>query len=96
MLLILRAEDKVREKENIDSIVWAEIPDPTKYPRLHQCVKKHMTHVPCGTLNVKSPCMQDGICSKDYPKPFSPETIEAVEGYPRYRRRDNGISIQIA
>ncbi|XP_064644731.1 uncharacterized protein LOC135498406 [Lineus longissimus] len=54
-----------------------------------------MVHGPCGPLNTSSPCMFDGACSKDYPKQFQNATMLAVNGYPLYRRRDNGQTIQI-
>ena len=51
-----------------------------------------MLHGPCGNLNPTSVCMQNdqNVCSKRYPKEFCAATIEDVEGYPKYRRRNNG------
>ena len=46
-----------------------------------------MIHGPCDKLNPYSPCMIDGICSKS----FNEYTRENSNGYPEYRRRDNGI-----
>ena len=54
-----------------------------------------MVHGPCGTLNKNSPCMVDGECSKDYPKDFQSTTSLAVNGYPIYKREDNGRTIQV-
>ncbi|TKR58783.1 hypothetical protein L596_030187 [Steinernema carpocapsae] len=51
MLLMLREEDKLRTPEQVDSLVWAEIPDPTEFPRLHEIVTRHMMHGPCGNHN---------------------------------------------
>ncbi|CAI6370275.1 unnamed protein product [Macrosiphum euphorbiae] len=55
-----------------------------------------MIHGPCGTQNPGSPCMQNGNCSKRFPRPFVVDTISGIDGYPLYRRRspdDNGRSI---
>ncbi|XP_035204942.1 uncharacterized protein LOC118179893 [Stegodyphus dumicola] len=86
LLLFLAEEDKIRDAECIDS---------TRHPELHNIVKSSMIHGPCGELNRNSPCMSDGVCSKGFPKPFQAETKENVNGYPLYRRRDDGNFIVI-
>ncbi|XP_035207699.1 uncharacterized protein LOC118182463, partial [Stegodyphus dumicola] len=96
LLLFLAEEDKIRDAECIDSLVCAELPDATRHPELHNnIVKSSMIHGPCGELNRNSPCMSDGVCSKGFPKPFQAETKENVNGYPLYRRRDDGNFIVI-
>jgi hypothetical protein len=62
MLVILHPEDKLREPASIDQVVSAEIPDIHTQPLLHASVTKHMIHGPCGALNARSPCMDDGMC----------------------------------
>ncbi|XP_055918387.1 uncharacterized protein LOC129950474 [Eupeodes corollae] len=47
-----------------------------------------MIHGPCGTLNMMSPCMDNGKCTKRFPKPCETDTITNMDGYPSYRRRD--------
>ena len=47
-------------------------------------------HGPCGHANRKSPCKKDGKCSRYFPKNWKPKTIIDQEGYPVYRRRNNG------
>lgn len=51
-----------------------------------------MLQGPCGDVNPNCPCMnnQKKECSKFYPKAFVEETIEDFNGYPLYRRRDDG------
>ncbi|XP_044596943.1 uncharacterized protein LOC123273567 [Cotesia glomerata] len=51
--------DKIRSEE-IDSIISAEIPDPSTDQLLFDIVTTNMIHGPCGTLNSSSPCMADG------------------------------------
>ena len=51
ILVILRSEDKFRNREDIDKAVSAELPDPVKCPRLHAIVTRSMIHGPCGALN---------------------------------------------
>ena len=91
ILLILKTEDKPKDNEDIDKFICAEIPDIEINLRLHAIVTKHMVHGPCGVENTNSPCMVDGKCSKDFPKPFQEETIQNCNGYPKYRRRNNEL-----
>lgn len=49
-----------------------------------------MVHGPCGAMNPHAPCMENGRCRKFYPKSFQPQTRINVDGYPLYRRRDDG------
>ncbi len=37
---------------------------------LFDTVKNCLVHGPCGAHNRKAPCMEDGICTKRYPKEF--------------------------
>ena len=49
-------------------------------------------------LNRNSPCMVDGACTKNYPRPFLKETQTGEDGYPKYRRRslaDGGFTVKI-
>ena len=91
ILIHFAPEDKPRTPADIDSIISAQLPDPETQPRLYAAVTKHMLHGPCGAgYNVKSPCMRDGTCSKNFPKPFQAETQAGDDSYPTYARPDNG------
>ncbi|XP_008189910.1 uncharacterized protein LOC103311879 [Acyrthosiphon pisum] len=93
--ILLWLFDKVRP-DHIDSIISAEIPDPETDPELHSVVTTNMIHGPCGAQNPGSPCMQNGNCTKRFPRQFVADTISGIDGYPLYRRRspdDNGRSI---
>ncbi|KAL2990436.1 hypothetical protein AAZX31_11G201000 [Glycine max] len=57
-------------------------------------LKNHMVHGPCGCLNHGSPCMKKGKCSRFYPKMFQPHTVLDADGFPVYRRRNNGNAIE--
>ena len=90
ILLILAPEDKIRSTTHYDTIVSAEIPDPTTHPLAYETVSSTMMHGPCGVMNPKAPCMKDALCQKHYPKSFQESTQENDNGYPIYRRRDDG------
>ncbi|KZS19466.1 ATP-dependent DNA helicase PIF1 [Daphnia magna] len=83
--------DAPRTVEDVDAMICAEIPYRTTYPRLYKIVMAHMIHGPCRLINKKSPCMDGDRCSKSFSKQYSQETIVNDNGYPTYRRRDNGI-----
>ena len=61
----MRHQDKPYTPSNINS-VWAEIPDPKKYPNLFELVTQHMLHGSCGTGTYLK-CTDNGKC---FPKPF--------------------------
>jgi hypothetical protein len=95
MLVILRNEDKMRHRDDIDRIGSAEFPNENDDPVLYELVKKFMVHGPCGTDNPSSPCMDNGSCQKKFPKNFREETLLNMNGYPEYRRRNTGITVQV-
>ncbi|KAL8151562.1 hypothetical protein V2J09_021370 [Rumex salicifolius] len=77
----------------IDDIISAEIRHIIKYPEPHKLVTEHMVHGPCRIENMKSPCMINRECSKNFPKPFYTEMTVDQEGFPVYRRRNNGVTV---
>lgn len=95
--ILIWCMDKIQPNE-IDDIICAEIPDSALDPELFEIITQNMVHGPCGALNIHSPCMIDGKCSKRYPRQLVSETITGNDGYPQYRRRsteDNGKSITL-
>ncbi|KAI9117841.1 hypothetical protein K1719_011256 [Acacia pycnantha] len=56
---------------------------------------KFMIHSPCGALNPKAQCMVDMKCNKLFPKKYNPHTSVDHEGFPTYRRREDGRSIHV-
>ena len=84
-----------------DSIVSAELPDPAESPqsaRLQQIVLNSMVHNECGAARPTAACMQDGHCTKRFPKQLIAETEWREDRtYPQYRRRgpdDGGQQVQ--
>lgn len=90
ILITLSEEDKIVSVNDINRVVCAELPNSTTHPKLYDYVKTHMIHGPCGILNQTAVCMQDGKCTKDFPKNFCEQTQESINGYPMYQRRNNG------
>ncbi|KAK1382874.1 hypothetical protein POM88_020609 [Heracleum sosnowskyi] len=63
--------------------------DPVGYA----AVKAFMIHGPCGLQNPKSPCMKDFKCIRHFPKKYCARTIFDESGFPLYKRRRTGISV---
>ena len=99
ILFILASDDSPKTAEEVDQIVCAELPPSPEEPNisdeekarrqpLWDIVLNNMIHGPCGDLKPDSPCMENGKCTKQYPKPFRKETLMDEErSYPVYRRR---------
>ena len=66
---------------------------------LYEIVKSTMIHGPCGIVDGKnfdkSPCQSSGNCSKNFPKQFAEPTSICVDGYPVYRRRNDGRTVTV-
>jgi hypothetical protein len=86
----LHARNKYPTPADIDKIITAEMPSKEDDPAAFNAVKQFMLHGPCGVANTNAPCMPDGVCKKNFPKMFCAETIIDRDGFPVYRRRDDG------
>ncbi|GBN89345.1 hypothetical protein AVEN_57187-1 [Araneus ventricosus] len=52
-----------------------------------------MIHDPCGPLNPNSPCMREGVCTKQYPEEFREKPEENINGYPMYKRCRESVRV---
>jgi len=68
-------------------VLFIEVPHHTP-PPLRRNPRWQM-HGPCGALNPQCPCMDDGVCTKGFPKDLQAETCFGADGYPLYRRRSH-------
>jgi hypothetical protein len=90
LLIFLQTPYKIRDARHVDSIISAKLPDRNAQPILWNAVTQFMIHGSCGPTNPNAPCMQDGKCSRYFPKPFNPETRLGEDGYPEYARPNDG------
>jgi len=65
--------------EDIDRIIYTEIPDKDSDPLTFEIVIRHMIHVSCATNIPYVSRMDDDSCTKHYPKSFCDETIIVME-----------------
>ncbi|KAL5730296.1 hypothetical protein ACHQM5_003135 [Ranunculus cassubicifolius] len=95
-LIFLKQQYKINTCAQVDKFVSAEFPDPLTQPALFETVKRCMIHGPCGKdINPFAPCMENGVCTKRYPRIFLDITSMDRDGYPLYRRRDTGIQYEV-
>ncbi|XP_073156642.1 uncharacterized protein [Henckelia pumila] len=95
MLIILKQEYKINSADQFDDYVSAELPQKENNPRLFNLVVKHMMHGPCGYLNKTNSCMINGQCKSHYPWNFCERTVQGEDGYPIYRRRNDGQTADV-
>ncbi|XP_050278246.1 uncharacterized protein LOC126719772 [Quercus robur] len=80
-------------QQTLTVLLQQKIPDPHEDPIAYEDVKQFMMHGPCGYANPRSPCMVNDKCTKHFPKKFYEETTIDEEGFPIYRRRNDGKTI---
>ena len=109
ILIINAAHDRPGTSHIVDTAVVAELPqspddieDPevkAELKRLEDIVLTNMIHGPCGTVNPSSPCMENGRCTKGFPKEYVKKTIVDPDSYyATYMRRspeDGGRSAKL-
>ena len=59
VLLILHSDDKLKDTDDYNRIVSAELPDPNLNSAAYETVSKLMIHNCCGQHNLTAPCMRD-------------------------------------
>ena len=98
ILLILADHDRLVSPALVDNVVSAELPPSPKETdsvtakeqkqRLLEIVTSSMIHGPCGAANPRSPCMENGRCTKKFPKEFVKKTVVDPDNcYATYMRR---------
>jgi Helitron helicase-like domain at N-terminus len=92
IIVFLKPHAKLRTPEQVDSLMSFEF--PMDNPELLELIKKFMVHGPCGAQNDKSPCMEGGVCTKGFPKPFNECTSITEDSYSRTRHLNTGQSIR--
>ena len=108
LLIILTSYARNMTPQFVDNIISAELPpspedaenakDKDQRIRLQDLVVNNMLHGPCGEAKPNAPCMENGRCSKSFPKDFIQSTVVDPNGsYATYRRRkpeNGGRSVQ--
>ncbi|KAL4626567.1 hypothetical protein ACB092_05G106000 [Castanea dentata] len=94
ILLFLHHDDKHPTAAEIDRIISAEIPDLNEDSLVYEAVKQYMVHGPCGSINSEASCMIENKCTKHFPKKFCSQTTIDEDGFPIYRRRNNGRFVE--
>ena len=89
LLVTLDFKYKLRTKDCIDRCIKAEIPNKNDDEELYNLVTKFMIHGPC---DKNSACWNStkNKCSKNFPHKFRNETEFNENGFPFYKRPNNG------
>ena len=93
IVLFLHRDDKIYNPFDIDKFISVKMPDKEENPSSYTVVIDLMIHGPCGSSNLRSPCMDDGMCSKHFHKRFNEETFVDGVGYPCYKRLDDSLTV---
>ncbi|XP_031131679.1 uncharacterized protein LOC116033064 [Ipomoea triloba] len=94
ILIFLERLTKGFSANHMDEFISAEIPNKELDIEYFKAVGEFMMHGPCGQERPKSPCMVNKKCSKHFPKKFAEVSTLDHDGYPIYRRRDNGATVE--
>ena len=97
VLIVVQADDRPRTADEYDKYVWAEIPDPAVYPKLHEAITSFNMHGPCGLGFSGQRCMGDGgrgKCKWRYPKSYQDHSSADEFGFANYRRRNTGFAVE--
>ena len=81
----MNQNDKIRDIEDVDNIIYTEILDCNIDPDLYDIVINTMIHNPCDSAQSDSSCMIDEKCSKKYPRKFCDEMISNEDDYSIYQ-----------
>jgi hypothetical protein len=94
ILIFLKDRNIFHDPPVIDKFISAEIPDKEADTLGYAAVENYIIHGPCGDLNRNSVYTEGNKCTKHFPKKFNSETTMDEEGFPVYRRRDDGKRIK--
>ncbi|KAF1862140.1 hypothetical protein Lal_00026659 [Lupinus albus] len=94
LLIFLHSTNKDTSPNDIDRIIYTEIPNQNDDPELYNLVESHMIHGPCSSCNISYSCMKDAKFSWYFRKQFQQSTIVYQDGYHVYMRSNNGNIIE--
>lgn len=89
-LLWVKPSNTILTAEDVDKYISAELSDPAVDPYGYKVVSEMMIHGPCGLAKISATCMQDRLCTKNFPKKYNDKTFDK-DGYVHYQRRNTCI-----
>ncbi|GJU29371.1 hypothetical protein Tco_1172960 [Tanacetum coccineum] len=94
-LIFLHEHDKISSTDEINYVISVELPSEVDDPIGFNAVRSHMMHGPCGDLYKSASCMSRDTCVKGYPKEYCEDTFITRDGWPHYKRPNNGRKVQV-
>nr|GFA33686.1 hypothetical protein [Tanacetum cinerariifolium] len=91
----LHKHDKISSTDEKNHVISTELPSEVDDPIAFNAVRSHMMHGPCGELYKSASCMSRDTCVKGFPKQYCEDTFITRDGWPHYRRPNNGRKVQV-
>ncbi|XP_071688933.1 uncharacterized protein [Rutidosis leptorrhynchoides] len=93
ILIWLQNQDKCKTPDDIDDLIAAGIPSQTQDPDGYKATIDYMLHGPCSGKRMNAPCIIDKKFSEHFPKSYYADSTIDEDGYPNYRRGNNGVKV---
>ena len=92
ILLWVHPDDALRTPEEFDRVVCAELPDVAVNPIMFGIVARNMVH---NCVIGKCKEHEGSLCSRKYPRDYVDHSAVNADGYPMYRRRQDGRTAMV-
>nr|GEU36318.1 uncharacterized protein [Tanacetum cinerariifolium] len=94
-LIFLHEHDKISSTDEINHVISVKLPSEIDDPIAFNAVHSHMMHGPCGELYKLASCMSRDTYVKAFLKQYCEDTFITRDGWPHYRRPNNGRKVQV-
>ncbi|GJW95984.1 DNA helicase [Tanacetum coccineum] len=90
---VVDSKNEMQDAQQIDNYIFTKIPESVQDPKGYKLVTELMMYGPCGAASSSAACMQEGSCSKQFPKTYNDRMFFDSNGHTHYRRRDTWVHV---